>query len=1053
MTVTLITGDKVTVSAGGTAFEPGPGRTAIRSLSWQADGHQYVVPTDAMPLVQQGRLDRRLFDVSTLRDFGYTGDKDLPLLLAYPKTGKSKGPAAARAAVGATARLGRDMSKVSMLAMRAGRPSRTKLWSALTTSAGTGRTLRTGVDKVYLDGKLQVSLDVSVPQIGAPAAWQQGLDGTGVTVAVLDTGIDATHPDLVGKVATSQNFTTEPSADDTYGHGTHIASTIVGSGAASGGKFKGVAPGAKLAIGKVCEGGWCDESAVLAGMQWAAPIAPVVSMSLGFSDDESVDPLEQAVNDLTDQYGTLFVIAAGNKGGWGEAGVDSPASADAALAVGAVDADDEHALFSSWGPRRGDGTIKPDITAPGVAVTAARAANATIGDPAPDGYSVMSGTSMATPHVAGAAAILTEQHPDWSPARRKAVLMGSANPNADSAYYQGAGRVDVARAVRQTISVDEPSVNFGAQAWPHDDDAPLTKTLTYRNDGTAPVSLALAVDGDTTTFTVPVSTLTVPAGGTATAEVVATTSNAGADGYRTGRVVATAAGDLRVETPLAVQRDLETHNVTISHIGRDGTPNLDHWAALIPLSENTGGTVQFWDYTAQETHSVPAGRYGMFSMVYGPEGTTMLVQTTLVVDADKTITMDAREAKPVGVTAPRADAKQAAASVAVQWTTDSGSIAGTSISSAAPGDMFTAQLGSTTSTPGFTSVVSSTFGRWKNDDEGFLDSPWSYETAYFRTGGFPTGFVKQITPAELATIKTRYARNARNATGVAAYTASLDSRTSVYGTGMPFTLPFERTTYVNTDSGVRWQSDLQEKVQSDPESFPEIHSVTSSAAQQYTAGQVYHQDGNTGVFAPSTTDGLSTRAKNEILIDVPLFSDGAGRQGRSWVMDTARTSLSAGSTSYGSAAADTTTFKVPAARQNYRLEMSAARSAPFTVSTSVTGVWTFSSQAGSSVLPLSSVQFNPTLSATNQAPAGTFTIPATVRRAAGSAAAPARSLTAEYSVDDGKTWKPAVVGGYGDQRTVRVTNPTGGYVSLRATTIDTAGNTATITVIRAYGTA
>ena len=109
-----------------------------------------------------------------------------------------------------------------------------------------------GVEKIWLDGKREISLDQSVPQIGAPTAWQAGYTGKGVSVAVLDTGIDKSHPDLASQVAGAKNFT-EESDEDLVGHGTHVASTIAGTAAASSGKYKGVAPDAKLYDGKVCE--------------------------------------------------------------------------------------------------------------------------------------------------------------------------------------------------------------------------------------------------------------------------------------------------------------------------------------------------------------------------------------------------------------------------------------------------------------------------------------------------------------------------------------------------------------------------------------------------------------------------------------------------------------------------------------------------------------------------------------------------------------------------------------------------------------------------------
>ncbi|WP_258401756.1 S8 family serine peptidase, partial [Micromonospora noduli] len=396
-TVTLITGDRVTVTASGASVRPGAGREDVQFLVQRERGRLTVTPTDAVPLLRSGRVDRRLFDVTGLVEAGYDDAhrNTLPLLASYGSTGNAR---RAPAALPGT-RLTRDLPVIRGAALNSDKSSLGAVWEEVTTGpAGARLDAAGGVERIWLDGRRRVTLDHSVPQIGAPTAWAAGFTGTGVSVAVLDTGVDATHPDLAGKVAEARNFTEVADARDTVGHGTHVASTIAGTGAASGGKYRGVAPDATLLDGKVCEDAGCSDSAILAGMQWAAveKKAAVVNMSLSGWDTPEVDPVEEAVQTLTAQTGTLFVLAAGNDGSDGSVG--SPASADAGLAVGAVDRDDELADFSSRGPRVGDDALKPDITAPGVDIVAARSATGVTGAPVGDRYVTLSGTPMATTH-------------------------------------------------------------------------------------------------------------------------------------------------------------------------------------------------------------------------------------------------------------------------------------------------------------------------------------------------------------------------------------------------------------------------------------------------------------------------------------------------------------------------------------------------------------------------------------------------------------------------------------------------------------------------------
>ncbi|MDX3716058.1 S8 family serine peptidase, partial [Streptomyces europaeiscabiei] len=504
--VTLLTGDTVGLDRTGRVVEvrPGQGRSGIGYSVRRFAGHTYVVPLDATRLLGSGRLDRRLFDVTQLVKDGYDDAhrKQVPLIVSY--NGSSRVQKGAKESLfAAEADVTHRLPAIHGDALAADKPDAGKVWRALTDSVG-GRaavTTAPGIDRVWLDGRVRISAQDTVApdphggvaQIGAPTAWKAGYDGKGVKVAVLDTGIDATHPDLKGRILKAKNFTGSDSADDRQGHGTHVASTIVGSGVKSGGKYEGVAPGAELLVGKVLDDtGFGDDSTIIAGMQWAvAQGAKVVNMSLGSPDTVDVDPLEKAVNDLSASSHTLFVIAAGNSGP-SDSTIGTPGSAAAALTVAAVDRDDKIASWSSRGPTA-DGRLKPDIAAPGVDIIAAKAAHGIEGNDEAPGYVSMSGTSMATPHAAGAAAILAQEHPDWTGEQLKSALTASAKTlGGVTAYDVGVGRADLTRAIDATVGSEPSSVDFGTpNPWPHNDDTPVTRTVTYRNDGSRPVTLDL----------------------------------------------------------------------------------------------------------------------------------------------------------------------------------------------------------------------------------------------------------------------------------------------------------------------------------------------------------------------------------------------------------------------------------------------------------------------------------------------------------------------------------------------------------------------------------
>ncbi|AKB80464.1 cell surface protein [Methanosarcina horonobensis HB-1 = JCM 15518] len=288
-----------------------------------------------------------------------------------------------------------------------------------------------------------------VDKIGAPAVWQQGITEKRVVVAVVDSGIDVQHPDLDD--LDDNPGTNDPkvvdwidyingnnSPYDDYGHGTHVAGTISGTGA--NGLHIGVAPGTNLIAAKVLdESGSGRASNVILAFEWAANNgARVINYSCGGLRHYS--PFTVAVDNLV-AAGVIPVVAAGNSG-MNSYTIECPGDEINSTTVGATDSSDTVADFSSRGPvdLYGQNYIKPDVSAPGVDVESAYPGGS---------YKVASGTSMATPHVSGTVALMLEKNPALRPSEIKQILESTAvdlGPAGKDNEY-GSGRVDAYEAV------------------------------------------------------------------------------------------------------------------------------------------------------------------------------------------------------------------------------------------------------------------------------------------------------------------------------------------------------------------------------------------------------------------------------------------------------------------------------------------------------------------------------------------------------------------------------------------------------------------------------
>lgn len=318
--------------------------------------------------------------------------------------------------------------------------------------------------------------------------------GSGIVVAVIDSGIDATHPALAGKVIGGYDFVNDDNDPmDDYRHGTHVAGII----AAQSAEVTGVAPNVRLLSYKVLGAdGKGRASDIIAALERAldpnndgdlSDRADIINLSLG-GHGRPDDPMARAV-DAAVAAGVVVCAAAGNDEFHHTIG--SPAGAARAITVGASYVDGVAlavADFSSRGPATISGAIKPDLLAPGVAIKSTGLGHGTL---------VLSGTSMATPYVAGLAALLLEEHPEWTPERVKAALVttGTAIPN-EEIMTQGGGVADFTRARANTLVAAPAQINFGldgvtAPAWT------VTRAITLRNDGAATRTIRPRVEGAT----------------------------------------------------------------------------------------------------------------------------------------------------------------------------------------------------------------------------------------------------------------------------------------------------------------------------------------------------------------------------------------------------------------------------------------------------------------------------------------------------------------------------------------------------------------------------
>ncbi|WP_406252977.1 S8 family serine peptidase [Streptomyces atratus] len=1071
--VTLVTGDKVLVTTdksgrSSAAVLPHEDGTLPTVQTYQSGKDLYVYPEGASRAVAEGRVDEQLFNVTGLIRQGYDDahTDTLPLIATY-----GNGVNVARSAPAAPRGSERSLllPAVGGVALKADKDTAATFWQDVTTPRSRSASV---LKKLWLDGRVEATLDRSTRQVHAPEAWAAGYDGRNTKVAVLDTGVDAEHPDLVDRVATSKNFTDSRTTDDRVGHGTHTASTVGGSGAAGGGRRKGVAPGASLLVGKVLnDSGYGQDSWVIAGMQWAVgQKADIVSMSLGSQAiGDCADPVAQATEQLAQNTHTLFVVAAGNAGPGTET-VSSPGCVPSVLTVGAVDRDDSTAWFSSRGPVAVTHTLKPEIAAPGVDISAASAGGRGV-----YAYRSMSGTSMATPHVAGAAAVLRQAHPDWTAQQLKSALVSSARTGGkvDGADRTGAGVLDVFAAVNQKV-LAAPAVQGGSYNWPQDASDRTTVKVPFTNTGDSDLTLSLKVSGvhgddgsDVRSGIVEPAQrkVTIPAGATAQVPVRIDPTARLQDsqyGAVTGRILATG-DDVHVSVPVTLYVEPETVTLRVKAVDRDGKPATGSSSLDLVSLDTDKGERRGNSGAPDQTYRVRPGSYSVsgFLTTYGANGAaesvSYLARPQLRITRDTTVVLDARQAHRLSLETDRpATVNTTTISYARTWD-DTWLVSG---SVTAPGTVqkFYADIDARATNGTFEFRPT-----WRaTGSEG--GSPYVYNLTFPTPGPLHADQVYRPKDSRLARVTETWNAMGKEADYLDALFVRRPESGSDYIPVSPFGtvhVPATRTAYYTTGDDVWYHGAMT--------SFP-FAAFMGDQERTYRTGQRRAEEWYRGPLQPAAmrdADGkpvLAAERQGDLIgIQTALWLDGSGDHWSSGGSfgDLGNLVLKRNGEQIATSAYPYDAFKVPDEDSAYELTQNLEKiptSDPnWLRSTAVTTSWSFRSHREPDVfsrgLPLLFPAYDVPVDGMNTLPAEKgLKVGLSVEGHAGYAPGAITAATLSYSYDGGTTWTQSPAEQHDGRWTAVVdhTGASGKQVTLKATFTDANGNAVTQTITRAY---
>ncbi|MER6583900.1 hypothetical protein ABT267_50095, partial [Nonomuraea sp. NPDC001023] len=639
----------------------------------------------------------------------------------------------------------------------------------------------------------------------------------------------------------------------------------------------------------------------------------------------------------------------------------------------------------------------------------------------------------------GAAAILAQRHPGWTGQQLKAALVDSARPTSGTGLYeQGAGRVDVPRALAQPV-VASPATVWAAFPWQHTGGDRATRTITYTNDGDAPVTLNLTTDTDV--LKLPQDKLEVPAGGQASLTLTVDVTGKPAGDYP--GVLTAASGDTILRTPAGAYVEPESHDVTVSTVARSGAAPGVVFGMVYDQASGAQRILNFRGGMAKAR--LPKGAWNLYTEIYDfdPVVLTTGHRPLTVGDGDLSVTVDAREGKRIrfAVDDPTAAADQVFGLYLANGPWQYGWYA----SGQDPNE---GNYVIPVRQPGLTYE---SWTVWHKKDTA--PSPYRYDLVDRRTGGIPDDPTYSARARDLVKASETFRSTGAAGTGTM-WTGPLDPA-GLGALTLPtrdLPLPSAMTHY--RSPGLAWSSEFQ---------TGGSRQIGTSPVRERAFSEVW----NAAVAGPSfATPGGSRTGDTLRFLAGRLYTDGVA--GLTGMDDTATGTLTlsrdgrqlATSDIAGCAPGDSDrcalSATLPQDAGTYTLAASSRRDTSVNaLSTGVDAVWTFRSArtAQATPLPLTAVRYAPRgLDTANRARPGSRTpLSIWTERNPGARGAAVRTVKLEFSTDDGATWQPVSTRAAASGWTATIPNPgSPGFVSLRATVKDAAGDGVTQTVTRAY---